>query len=310
MHHRPAFVFHPAYTCDIGPHVFPILKYEKTYAALMRTGLVPEDDWFTPAPASREALLRVHTPEYLDDFFGVRWTRRTATSELPISEEIVNAYALGAGGTILAAEKALERGFAANLGGGFHHAFADHAAGFCYLNDIAIAIRHLQASQSIHRAAVIDCDLHQGNGTARIFHGDDTVFTFSIHQENNYPVKEESDLDIGLEDETGDAEYLTRLEEALPGVFERSRADFVVYQAGADPYEHDVLGGLAISLAGLARRDRLVIEACAVRQIPVVATFGGGYAQKLADTVAIHTTTCRTLIEVGREATERVEGRP
>jgi len=298
---RPAFVFHPAYTCDIGQHVFPILKYELTQQALVRSGLVPDEDWFTPEPAPREALLRVHAPEYLDDFFGVRWTPRTAASELPITQEIVNAYALGAGGTMLAAEKALERGFAANLGGGFHHAFADQAAGFCYLNDIAIAIRHLQAGGRIRRAAVIDCDLHQGNGTARIFQGDDSVFTFSIHQENNYPVKEESDLDVGLADEAGDAEYLSQLERALPQVFAGNDPDFVVYQAGADPYEHDVLGGLAITRSGLAERDRMVIEACATRKIPVVATFGGGYAQQLEDTVAIHTATCRTLVEVSRD---------
>jgi acetoin utilization deacetylase AcuC-like enzyme len=302
---HPAFVFHPRYTCDLGPHVFPIQKYEMTHRALLATGLVAPEDWFEPTPAPREALLRVHTPEYLDDFFGLRWTWRTATSELPISREIVDAYVLGAGGTMLACEKAFERGFAANLGGGFHHAFADQAAGFCYLNDIAIGIRHLQAGGRIRRAAVLDCDLHQGNGTARIFQGDDTVFTFSIHQENNYPVKERSDLDIGLEDETGDAEYLAELERALPVVLERGRPDFVLYQAGADPYEHDVLGGLAITRQGLARRDKLVIEACAARKIPVAATFGGGYAEEVHDTVAIHTTTCLTLIDVAQSVAAR-----
>lgn len=299
----PAFVFHPGYTCDLGPHIFPIEKYRLTYEALQREKAAPPEDWFEPEPASREALLRVHTPEYLDDFLNARWTPRTASSELPLTPEIVRANVLGAGGTILACEKALERGFAANLGGGHHHAFADLAAGFCYLNDIAIGIRDLQAAKRIRRAAVIDGDLHQGNGTARIFEGDDSVFTFSIHQEHNYPVKERSDLDIGLEDETADAEYLELLADAVKVVFERGKPDFVVYQAGADPYEHDVLGGLAITMEGMKQRDLLVIEACAERGVPVAATFGGGYAQRVADTVEIHANTCRALLEVAKAKT-------
>jgi acetoin utilization deacetylase AcuC-like enzyme len=217
-------------------------------------------------------------------------------SELPLTAEIVKAYAHAAGGTILAAREAMKRGVGINVGGGFHHAFADKAEGFCYLNDLAAAIRVLQRDARIRRAAVVDLDVHQGNGTAGIFQGDESVFTLSIHQEANYPVpKEASTLDVGLSNLTGDAEYREHLAAALERVWAFA-PDVVLYQAGADPYREDLLGGLALSLAGLEARDRAVLEGTAERGIPAVVTLGGGYAQRVDDTVAIHVQTCRIAI--------------
>ena len=180
-----------------------------------------------------------------------------------------------------------------HLGGGFHHAFPGHAEGFCYVNDLAVAIRVLQRDAGVRRAAVVDLDVHQGNGTAAIFEGDDTVFTVSLHQQANYPMpKQRSDVDVGLDDGTGDAEYLARLEEALERVW-AFQPEVVLYQAGADPYREDQLGGLALTTEGLEARDRLVIEGCARRSVPAVVTLGGGYARRVEDTVEIHTRTAR-----------------
>jgi acetoin utilization deacetylase AcuC-like enzyme len=294
---RPVFVYHPDYSGDIGPHVFPIEKYARTHQRLLDEGDTGPDDWREPDLAPREDLLLVHTPEYLDDFLSFRWTSRTASSEFPLTPDVARAYVRGAGGTILACREALARGAAANVGGGFHHAFPDHAEGFCYLNDIAVGIRVALREGRIKRAAVVDCDLHQGNGTARIFAGDDAVFTFSIHQENLYPVKEQSDWDIGLDNGTGDEEYLEKLARALPEIMERSRPELVVYQAGADPYREDQLGNLELSLEGLRERDRLVLSECLRRGVPYAVTLGGGYARNVADTIAIHVNTCRVVLE-------------
>lgn len=286
------YVYSPAYYADFGPHVFPVEKYRLLYAALREAG-EPDERFAEPAPASRRELELVHTPAYLDDLQACRWTERTRWSELPLTPEIVRLFVLSAGGTILASRLALERSWAMHLCGGFHHAFADRAEGFCYVNDLAVAVRVLQGEGTIARAAVLDCDLHQGNGTARIFQDDESVFTFSIHQRDLYPEKERSDLDIHLPDGTGDAPYLAHLRRVLPGILERARPDLVLYQAGADPYRDDQLGGLALSLEGLYERDRLVFEACAAAGVAVAGTLGGGYARRVADTVAIHAGTCR-----------------
>src|SRR5262249_19714246 len=207
--------YSPDYVCDIGPHVFPVAKFRLIRDALVREGDLAADEILTPAPAPRADLLLVHTPEYLDDLDQLRWTPRTMYSELPLDHQIVRAYVLAAGGTTLAAREALARGAAINLGGGFHHASSDRAEGFCYVNDLAVAARVLQRDAGLGRVAVVDLDVHQGNGTALIFEGDPEVLTLSIHQENNYPVpKARSSLDLGLPDRTGDDEYLARLAEA------------------------------------------------------------------------------------------------
>ena len=302
-------VYSPRAWADIGPHVFPMEKYEGVYRRL-----VEEDglrDALRPEPSPREELLRVHAAAYLDDLDGGVHTWRTAASELPLSAEIAEFFRLACGGTVLAARTALERGWGVHLGGGFHHAFEERAEGFCYLNDLAVAARAVQAEGRAERVAVVDLDVHQGNGTAAIFRGDPTVYTFSVHQEDNYPVKEPSDRDIGLvsydhrragspwvEDDL----YLEILESAMPEVLDRARPDLVLYQAGADPYRFDQLGGFRLTREGLERRDEIVFAACRERGIPVASTFGGGYAIDVEDTIAIHLATV--------QAAGRVLGEP
>lgn len=294
-----AVVHAEEYRCDIGPHVFPMEKYELVRQALIAAGDLDQAQILHPEPAPREDLLLAHTKEYLDDLAELRMTRRTACSELPLTAEIVRAYTYAAGGTTLAAREALGRSMAVNIGGGFHHAFADMASGFCYLNDLVIAVQVLRRDGRVRRAAVVDCDLHQGNGTAHLCRAMPEVFTFSIHQENLYPVKEKSDLDIGLDNGTGDEEFNARLAEGLDRVWEH-QPEIVLYQAGADPYEEDQLGALKLTLSGLETRDRLVLEGCKRRGIPAVVTLGGGYARRLSDTVRIHTRTCQIAIQLAR----------
>jgi acetoin utilization deacetylase AcuC-like enzyme len=291
-----AVVYSPAYECDIGEHVFPTAKYPLVLQRLLEDGLVQPAEVVEPEVPERRLLELVHTPAYLDDFLALRPTRRVMLSELPISAEIRAASLLAAGGTLLAARHALTGGAAMHVGGGFHHAMPDHAEGFCYLNDVAVALRVLQHEGAVRRAAVIDTDVHQGNGTARIFQEDTGVFTFSIHQENNYPIKERSDWDLGLDDGTGDEAYLALLGDALPKILDRVSPQLVIMVAGADPYREDLLGGLALTIEGLQARDRLIVQACAARQVPIVGVLAGGYARLLADTVAIHVNTTREVL--------------
>ena len=300
---KPVTVVHSErYTCDIGAHVFQIGKFEGVIASLRASGHLDGARLVEPDRPSRDQLLTTHTPEYLDDLEAARWTHRTAPSELPLSAEIVDAYVLAAGGTLRASRDALDRGVAVHVGGGYHHAYADHAEGFCYVNDLAVALRVLQHEGAIGRAAVVDLDVHQGNGTAHLFRDDPRVFTLSIHQERNYPVpKERSDLDIGLANGVGDTEYLGHVDRALEHVWAHG-PEIVLYQAGADPYEHDQLGGLALTLAGLDARDRRVLEGCAACGIPVVVTFGGGYAARPEDTIEIHAGTCRAALRLGTKS--------
>jgi acetoin utilization deacetylase AcuC-like enzyme len=221
--------------------------------------------------------------------------------EIPYSPELVRAVWLCTGGSILAGRLALEDGAAVNVGGGFHHAYPDHGEGFCVLNDFAVAIRRLQKDKTIERAMTVDCDVHQGNGTAAIFGGDHTVFTLSIHQENNYPYpKPPSSLDINLRDGVGDEEYLTELTQGLDGALAEFSPDLIFYVAGADPYRGDQLGGLRLSLAGLEKRDRLVFEKARAKNIPVAVVLAGGYARQLDDTIQIHTNTVRVAKEFAK----------
>lgn len=292
------FVYSPAYYCDIGRHVFPVMKFGLLYHRLKSDARFAGAPFLEPAPVTKADLELVHTPRYIDDILHCRVTTRTVTSELPMSKQIIDAYLIGTGGTLLAARSALEHGGAAmNLTGGFHHSFPDHAEGFCYVNDVAIAIKKLQSERAIERAVVIDCDLHQGNGTAFIFRGDDSVFTFSIHQEHLYPIKEESDLDIGLPNLVDDGEYLRRLNKHLPGILNEFRPQVAFYLAGADPYKEDLLGSLRLTMAGLRQRDELVAGECAKRAIPLAVVVAGGYAEKTEDTIEIHYNTCRVLLD-------------
>jgi len=288
------FITSPDYEANIGAHVFPTEKFRLVKERLIAQGAAGEEDFIQPPMAEQGDLALAHTEAYLEDFLNLQFSERVARSELPISQEIVNAYVRAAGGTILASRIALtgEQPIVNHIGGGFHHAFAAHAEGFCYINDIAVAIRKMQQEGRIHKAAVLDCDLHQGNGTAHIFLDDPDVFTFSIHQENNYPVKQRSDLDIGLEDYADGDEYLGDLHLHVPRVLDEHGPQLVIYVAGADPYMDDQLGRLRLTMHALEARDRYIFQQCLQRRIPVVSVTAGGYARKLADTVAIHTKTC------------------
>ena len=254
------------YEIDLGAHVWPIAKYRLIAARLVEQGHLQPDAFIEPVPASWDDLALVHTPEYLNKVrHGRLNTDEIRMLELPWIPELVDGFRLMTGGTCLAAALALESGIAVHLGGGLHHAFPDHGEGFCLFNDVAVAIRKLQGDGRVRRAAVVDCDVHHGNGTGFIFAADASVFTFSIHQQHNYPAwKPASDLDVGMPDGATDDEYLGKLEESLPKVIE-SKPDLIVYLAGSDPFHEDRLGGLAMTLEGLRRRDRLVLDAAAHR---------------------------------------------
>ncbi len=288
-----AFVYSDRIYADIGEHVFPIEKYGLVRQRLIDDGVLRPEDFIEPRMVTTEDMLLVHTKEYVYDLTNMMWTERTIRSELPLTEDIKNSYLLGTGGTILACQKALSSRVAVNLSGGFHHAFPDHAEGFCYTNDVAIAVRRLQKDNQAGRFFIVDCDLHQGNGTAYIFRADSDVFTFSIHQENNYPLKQKSDLDIGLADGADDAIYLAHLKEHVPRILDEFAPGFVIYLAGADPYKDDQLGGLNLTMEGLQRRDEFTIGECLSRNIPVAVLLAGGYAFNTDDTVTIHCNTCK-----------------
>lgn len=281
-----SYFYSPAYLLDWGDHVFPVRKYERVAERLKAAGLELRE----PVPATDSELLLVHTPEYLRHLELMTSTPDLGyyEFEVPCTAKVLQTFRAATGGTIQAARLALDEGAAGNVSGGFHHAFAGHGEGFCLINDLAVAVRVLQAERRIRTAAIVDLDLHQGNGTAHIFEGDPSVYTFSMHQENNYPLKQRSTWDIGLDDYTGDAPYLDRLRAAMPRILDSFQPDLVLYQAGADPFEEDKLGLLKLTINGLAERDRIVYRECRSRKIPVATTLGGGYARRIEDVVAIH----------------------
>jgi len=286
-------IYHERYDLRLHAHVFPSQKYRLVRELLLREGIADATDFAMPEPATDEDILRAHTPGYLEKLQSNKLSDRERTRlEIPFNAETFEAFRLAAGGSILAGEYALAgrnagaSGWAANLGGGFHHACPDHGEGFCVLNDVAIAIRHLQARGKIHTAMVVDTDVHQGNGTAEIFHCDTSVFTLSLHQEDIYPEpKSRSDRDVNLRAGTNDAEYLAALEANLSSASDGFEADLISYVAGADPYREDQLGGLALTMEGLAARDALVFRHARSRNIPVAVTLAGGYARRVEDTV-------------------------
>jgi len=288
--------YSPRYELPLPGHIWPTAKYRLVAEALASAGF----EWPPFAAASWEDLALVHTAEYLDKLRGDTLSAAdVALLELPWAPGMMDGFRLMAGGSLAAAASALEDGVAAHLGGGLHHAFANHGEGFCPINDIAVAIRACQRDARIRRAAVIDLDVHHGNGTAMIFERDDTVFTLSMHQQHNYPLfKPRGDLDIGLEDGAGDDRYLTRLAAALPAAID-SRPDLVCYVAGADPFEGDRLGGLALTRQGLAERDRMVLAAVRAAGVPLFTVLAGGYAADVRDTVAIHAATITLTASAG-----------
>ncbi len=294
-------LFHPAFTVDLGPHVFPAQKYRLVRDRLLETGLADHGDFVTPRPASDEDVLRVHTSEYVRKVkSGDLTAHERATLEVPWSRELVEAAWLAAGAAIEAARRARADGCAFAISGGFHHAFPDHGEGFCLVHDVAIATRALRASGEIGRVAIVDLDVHHGNGTAAIFAGDPDTFTVSLHQERNYPaVKPPSSVDVGLEDGTTDADYLEALERVLPRAL-AAAPELLWYLAGADPYEHDLLGGLALTVEGLRARDRMVFAAARRAGVPVAVTLAGGYAERSSDTVTIHANTVAAAADLFR----------
>jgi acetoin utilization deacetylase AcuC-like enzyme len=314
-------IYSDGYYLPIGAHVFPAQKYGRIHQQLLEGGVAEPSDFVTPQPASDKDILLVHTPGYVQKLkTGTLSAREELELEVPYSPELVQAFWLAAGGSILAAEHALKDRVAINIGGGFHHAFPDHGEGFCMIHDVAVAIRRLQSDDKITRAMTVDCDVHHGNGTAAIFAGaripadplpshsasllqrpakmrhapGGDVFTISLHQENNYPAwKPPSSIDVDLPDEIGDDDYLAWLDNALSSGLRQFEPDLICYIAGADPYREDQLGGLALTIEGLKRRDELVFRAARARDIPVMVTFAGGYARRVEDTVTIH---CNTVV--------------
>ena len=284
------------YVIPLPPqHRFPIVKYALIRQRLDAEGVLKAHQLVRPPLVERDEALLVHTADYYDRLVAGQLTEREIRRlGLPWSTALVGRSRVSVGGTLAAARAAIADGVAANLGGGTHHAFADHGEGFCVLNDIAVAIRVLRAEGTIRRAAVIDLDVHQGNGTAAIFADDPEVFTLSLHGEKNYPlVKQQSTLDVALADGTDDDEYLYALALHLSTALDRFRPDIVFYQAGVDPFFDDRLGRLALTMAGLHRRDEMVLTACRSRHLPCVITLGGGYARDVADTVEAHCNTIR-----------------
>jgi len=314
-------IYSDDYYLPIGPHVFPAEKYGRIHTRLLENKIAEPSDFLTPQPASDQDILLVHTHEYVH-----KLTTRTLSPqeemqlEVPFSEELVHAFWLAAGGSILAAGSALKDGVGVNVGGGFHHAFPDHGEGFCMIHDVAVAIRRMQKDGKIRTAMTVDCDVHHGNGTAAIFAGAkastqplpsvsastlnapgkarsakaDDVFTISLHQANNYPAyKPPSSIDVDLPDGIGDDDYLAWLDNALSSGLRQFEPDLICYIAGADPYKEDQLGGLALTIEGLKKRDELVFKVAKARGIPVMVSYAGGYARKVEDTVTIH---CNTII--------------
>ena len=294
-------IYHPQYDLELGPHVFPSQKFRLIHDALLAEGIAEESDFVQPEPAPDEDVLRVHSSAYVQKLKTDSLTLSERMKlEIPVSAATVKGFWLAAGGSMLAGRNALRDGFSASLSGGFHHAYAGHGEGFCMLHDVAIAIRSLQHAGAIRTAMVVDTDVHQGNGTAAIFGDDPSVYTLSIHQENNYPMpKPPSDEDIGLADGTRDPEYLDALAKGLGRALHKITPDIIFYVGGADPYREDQLGGLALTIEGLEKRDRLVFEEARRLGIAVASTLAGGYARKVEDTVRIHVNTIIAAREVG-----------
>jgi acetoin utilization deacetylase AcuC-like enzyme len=320
-------VYSHDYFLPIGQHVFPAEKYRRIHDRLLATGIATASDFITPQSASDQDILLVHTPSYVHKLkTGTLSRSEEMQMEVPYSPELVSAFWLAAGGSILAAENALRDGVGFNIGGGFHHAFPDHGEGFCMIHDVAVAIRRLQRDDKIRTAMTVDCDVHHGNGTAAIFAGTRVpadplpsrapatlgepkvrnahagdVFTISIHQHNNYPaVKPLSSIDVDLPDGVSDDDYLSWLDNSLSSGLRQFQPDLLCYIAGADPYREDQLGGLALTIEGLKRRDELVFKVARTRNLPVMVTYAGGYARNVEDTVTIHCNTVTAAKAVGR----------
>lgn len=293
--------YSPNYYADIGEdHVFPIKKFELARDILVTEGTLLPSEIIEPELAEIEDLRLVHTEDYLTRLINGNLTKSEVRRlGLPWSGSLVRRTLLAVSGTINAAKSALKNGVSSNLAGGTHHAFADRGEGFCVLNDVAVAIRVLQRERQGQRFLIVDCDVHQGNGTAFIFKEEEEIFTFSMHGAKNYPLQKEiSNLDIELADGTGDAEYHEILSEAMHREIIQHNPDLIFYLGGADPYEKDKLGRLNLTMDGLQKRDEIVLDFAKSEDIPVVTVMSGGYAKDIKDTVEIHCNTIRAVKKV------------
>ncbi|HMD40720.1 MAG TPA: histone deacetylase [Candidatus Acidoferrum sp.] len=293
-------VYHKGYDLNLGEHVFPSQKFHLIAETLLSEGVATGENFLTPTAAADEDVLRVHTVDWVHKLkTGTLTASEIMKLEIPYSREAVEACWLAAGGSILAAQSALRDGFGCNLGGGFHHAYPGHGEGFCAIHDVAVAIRRLQHDGAIRTAMVVDTDVHHGNGTAAIFAEDESVFTLSIHQENNYPAyKPPSNVDLDMADRVDDDEYLGALIPAVQLALDEFKPGIVFYVGGADPFCEDQLGGLMLTKKGLKERDRRVFEEARRRGIPVSTALAGGYARRVEDTVRIHVNTILAAREV------------
>lgn len=310
-------IYHEGYYLPLGAHVFPAQKYRLIHNRLLEDGIAGKQDFLRPERAKDEDILLVHGHDYVERLrTGMITPQEEMQMEVPYSPELVEAFWLAAGGSILATQHAMKEGICFNIGGGFHHACPDHGEGFCVIHDVAVAIRRAQSDGLVKDVMVVDCDVHQGNGTAAIFpprrttsaplpsgymaqsdpsaSSSGSVFTISLHQQHNYPqYKPPSSIDVNLPDGTTDNEYLAWLDNALSSGLRQFTPDLLCYIAGADPYKEDQLGGLALTIDGLKERDRKVFQVARAKGIPVMVTYAGGYARRVEDTVTIH---CNTVL--------------
>lgn len=300
-------VFSGKYCVKPRGHVFRADKFGAALAILLKKRLVRREDIAEPQRPSRRDLLLAHTRGWTDRLLRHRLTvEDKAKAELDAGPAVIEAHIMNVGGTVLAAELALETGLGINCGGGSHHAFADHGEGFCLLNDIAVAVRKLQKDKKIYKALIIDLDAHQGNGTAAIFRKDKKIFTFSMHGRDIYPDrKEKSSLDVELAKGTGDRAYLKALRKHLPAVFKKAAPDLAIYNAGVDIYRGDLLGGLGLTAAGIRKRDELVFAECLRRGVPAALILSGGYAARPGATARLHAATMEAALKTFRSARPR-----
>lgn len=288
--------YHPIYKhpLPVG-HRFPMEKYELLPQQLLHEGTCEDNNFFEPHKPNDKYILAVHTPEYYYDLVNITLNQRVARKiGFPLSEVLVEREVIIADGTIKASEYALKYGIAMNIAGGTHHAYTNRGEAFCLLNDQAIGARYLQNKGLANKVLIVDLDVHQGNGTAEIFQNDDSVFTFSMHGKSNYPFKkEQSDLDIALDNDTDDSTYLDILKETLPRLIEDQEPDFIYYLSGVDVIASDKLGKLGMSIDGCKERDRFVLQSCKDSNIPVMCSMGGGYSPDIKTIVEAHANTFR-----------------
>lgn len=281
-------------------HRFPMLKYELIPEQLLYEGTVTNDHFFHPEPLSDAQILLTHTVEFLDKLKNQSLsTKEIRAIGFPMTPLLIQRGRHIANGTLLCAKYAMQYGVSMNIAGGTHHSFADHGEGFCIYNDIAISAHNLLNDKLVSKVLVVDLDVHQGNGTAKIFENDDRVFTWSVHGERNYPTRKEvSDLDIELPDKTEDREYLKVIRNTLPKLLQEVQPDIIFYLSGVDILESDKLGRLSVSISGCKERDRIVLDACKLNNIPVAISMGGGYSPRIADIIEAHANTYRLAQEI------------